>query len=138
MFNVLKQVGNPVFFTGLSSAQTFNTGSLLRSSYYSSALFDTVHNVDSMLYATFHMPYAICHDFHTETVTNKLVPSTWRIWVIRPVSWARKLLTTFQLGPIIRTYPLSLPRNKLSDPEHTLDISLFSKKDRVSSSPSLT
>ena len=33
MFSVLKQVGNPVFFTGLSRAQTFKTGSLLKSSY---------------------------------------------------------------------------------------------------------
>lgn len=32
MLMVLKQVGNPVFLTGLSSAQTFSTGSLLRSS----------------------------------------------------------------------------------------------------------
>lgn len=37
MFNVLRQVGNPVFLTGLSNAQTFNTGSLLRSSYFLSA-----------------------------------------------------------------------------------------------------
>ena len=32
MFRVLKHVGNPVFFTGLSRAQTFKTGSLLKSS----------------------------------------------------------------------------------------------------------
>lgn len=74
----------------------------------------------------------------TETVTSKLVPSTWSMCVMRPVSCAWKLRTTFQLGPMMRTYPLSLPRNRLSEPEHTLDISLFSKKDRVSSSPSLT
>lgn len=74
----------------------------------------------------------------TETVTSKLVPSTWRMWVMRPVSCAWKLRTTFQLGPIMRTYPLSLPMKRLSEPEHTLEISLFSKDDRVSSSPSLT
>lgn len=39
---------------------------------------------------------------------------------------------------MMRTYPSKVPRNRLSEPEQTLDISLFSKKDRVSSSPSRT
>lgn len=40
----------------------------------------------------------------------------------------------FQLGPTIRTYPSVLPINRLSEPEQTLAISLFSKEVRVSSS----
>ena len=35
----------------------------------------------------------------TATVTSKLVPSTWRIWVMGPVSYALKLRTIFQLSP---------------------------------------
>jgi hypothetical protein len=51
-----------------------------------------------------------------------------------PVSWAWKLRAIFQLDPMMRTYPLSLPRKRLSEPEQTLDISPLSKKLRVSSS----
>jgi hypothetical protein len=60
MLMVLKHVGSPVFLTGLSSAHTFSTGSLLKSSYSQSAL--QIRRANTIL--------------HTETVTNKLVPST--------------------------------------------------------------
>lgn len=74
------------------------------------------------------------HRYHTPTVTSKLVPSTWRMWETRTFSWAWKLRTIRQLGPTMRTWPSELPRKRLSEPEQTLDISLPSKKARVSSS----
>jgi hypothetical protein len=55
-----------------------------------------------------------------------------------PPSSAWKLRTTFHDGPTIRTCPSAVPRKRLSDPEHTLLMSLLSKKARVSSSASLT
>lgn len=45
MLSVDWQVGSPVFFTGLSSAHTFRTGSLDKSSYIISAL-STQYHID--------------------------------------------------------------------------------------------
>lgn len=74
----------------------------------------------------------------TATVTNKLVPSTWRICVIDPDVCAWNLLATFQPFPIMLTHPSLEPRNRLSEPVHKLEISLLSKSCRVSSSGSET
>lgn len=52
----------------------------------------------------------------------------------RTPSCAWKLRTIRQLGPTMRTWPSELPRKRLSEPEQTLEISLLSKKARVSSS----
>lgn len=66
------------------------------------------------------------------TVTSRLVPSTCRMLVMLAVSCAWKRLTTFQLLPMMLTQPSCDPRNRLSEPAQTLDISLPSKSWRDS------
>lgn len=67
-------------------------------------------------------------------VTSMLVPSTCRMCVIAPASCAWKLRTTFQFFPTMLTIPSSEPRNRLSEPAQTLEMSLLSKSCCVSSS----
>jgi hypothetical protein len=69
MLKVDWHVGRPVFFTGLSRAHTFRTGSLGKSSYRISVF----------------TPKYIA-GIYTEIVTNKEVPSTCFICVIDPTS----------------------------------------------------
>lgn len=70
----------------------------------------------------------------TAIVTSKLVPSTCRMWLILPASCARNRRITFHDLPMMLTYPSSDPRKRLSEPAHTLEISLPSKSCDVSSS----
>lgn len=121
MLSVDWHVGRPVFFTGLSNAHTFNTGSLEISSYSKSDQY------------SFPMPHV-----HTDIVTNKDVPSTCFMCVIEPVSCAWNVRRILKDGESMRTTPSWLPRKRLSEPEQTQLISLLSKKDRLSSSGGLT
>lgn len=100
-------VGAPVFFSVLSNAHTFKTGSLDRSSYGMLAKWEASGNCGSS----------------TATVTSNEVPSICFIWVIEPASCALNDLTTLKAWDSIRTTPSELPRKTLSEPEHTQLIS---------------
>lgn len=75
---------------------------------------------------------------HTAIVTSNDVPSNCFMYVMDPTSCAWKLRTTLKAEDRILTAPSWLPKNRLFDPEQTQLISLFSRKDLVSSSGGLT
>lgn len=68
----------------------------------------------------------------TETLTSKLVPSTWRMCLIS-ASCAWKLRTTFQALLMMLIVPSRDPRNRLSEPVQTLETSPLSKISFASS-----
>jgi hypothetical protein len=127
MCTVLRHVGMFVFFTSLSSAQTLSTGSLIRSSYTTNC--QSPGKIDIMCTARAQDPGLLVL---TETLTSKLVPSTWRMCLIS-ASCAWKLRTTFQALLMMLIVPSRDPRNRLSEPVQTLETSPLSKTSFASS-----
>jgi len=93
-----------------------------------SASLPTIHQY----HGTFPKPPAL-----TAMVTSNDVPSTCFMCAIEPTSCAWKVRRILKVDERMRTVPSWLPRNRFSEPEQQQLMSLFSKKDLLSSSGAL-